>query len=368
MRDGRLTMHNIERFYKHRKKSISYIKRHCTSAQESDVEDIYHEALIVADRRKNTDSTRDDGLCLFSGYSTALRSGYYSGWYYKYDSVDYEREFISQSDPLFRSQIDICEENFSLDLICNSLALIMIFCDRLRPSINISLSFFLGEYSNMSKMGDVCGLSRERIRQLRNDAVVAIRSVSSELIEAKERNVCGPFFILPIDHFEYYSNIKRVPFHLTFPELRRSFESDFSLSFFKYLKVLSVLFEDLTTDFDFSTDTKYKGLIMKESLLVSKDVFMCLNPSPLTLYYHNNSEVLEIGWLRELFARFVKSDKGWYDEMSLDEYGEDEIVFYADILEVVDDVVIDYISENFEIEDYTSMKRDLDDKFLKFFR
>jgi hypothetical protein len=359
-------MHNIERFYKHRKKSISYIKRHCMFTQEPDVEDIYHEALIIADRRKNTDNTREDGLCLFSGYSTALRSGSHSDWHYKYDFVDYEREFTSQSDPLFRSQIDICEESFSLDLISESMALIMIFCKHLRPSINISLSFFFGEYSNMSKMGDLCGLSRERIRQLRNSSIVSIRSLSNEILEAKASNVCGPFFMLPIDHFEYYSIMEMVPLHLTFSELRKSSDGDFSLSFLKYLKVLSVFFEDVTADFDFAADTKYKGLIMNESMLVSKDVFMCLDPSPLTLYYHHNSEVFEIGWLRELFARFVKGDKGWYDEASSDE--GDEIVFYDHILEIVDQVVMDYISENFELEDYTSMERDLDDKFLKFFR
>ena len=359
-------MHNIERFYKHRSKSISYIKRHCMPSQEPEVEDIYHEALIIANRRKDTDFTRDDGLCLFSGYSTALRSGHHSDWHYKCEFLDYESEFISKKDPMVRDPIEVCQESYSLDLISESAALLILFCNHLRPSLNISLSFFFGEYDNMSKMGELCDISRERIRQLRNSGLVAIRSIVDEINEANSSKVYGPFFMLPIDHYEYYKNIEKIPNHLTFYELRKSFNQDFALSFFKYLKVLSVYFEDLLTDFSFDEHTKYKGLVMEESILASKDVFMCLDPSPLTLYYHHNSEVFEIGWLRELFARFVKGEKGWYDEVSLAE-GHD-IVFYGSVPDIVDNVVMDYISENFELEEFRSMESDLTDKFLKFFR
>ena len=358
-------MHNIDRFYKHRKKSILYLTNHCLDSQLDEIEDLYHEALIIADRRKNTDSSRDDGLCLFSGYSTALRSGSHSDWHYKHEFIDYSKaEFLlnegdiySPKDPfsklLLKDRISLLAQCFSLSYI---------YCSQLRASIQILLCFFFGDYDNMTRIGEDYDLSRERVRQLRNLGLSSSLEIMEEL---KSLEGFQMFFLYPITFFEYSKNLNKIPNHLSFLSLYDYFNQDFVLAFYKYLKVMSFFFKNKREEFNFIDHTHYKGKQMIESKLVSKDIFFCLPPSPLNIYYHHDVQVIEIGWLRELFARFVRDDGGWYDEVKEEEL--DERVYYQTVPDLIEDIIMDYISENFEFEEYELMKSELEDKFLKFF-
>lgn len=358
-------MHNIERFYLRRHKSIAYLSKHCLPTQSSEVEDLYHEALIIADRRKNTDPTRDDGLCLFSGYTTSLRSGHYSDWHYKKEflSIDDDNFLQFDKDDSKYEPQKIFDFNSNLEGIATSFALLMIFCPHIRIPAYIALVFFFGDYKNMSHIGESCELSRERIRQLRNSGLSSVKYLVQNLYG---KSTDFDFLGMPIDRYEYFESLKDMPEHLSFFSFYGDRQEDFSTAFYKHLKVLSVLFRNFNHDFCFEEHTVYKGVIMEEAAAVSKDIFICLDPSPLNIYYHDKVEVLELGWLRELFAKFVKDDKGWYDELS--DLDDDEKTYYSTVPEIIDNVVMDYISENFEIEEFKLMEATLHEKFLRFFK
>ena len=358
-------MHNIERFYLRRHKSIAYLSKHCLPTQSSEVEDLYHEALIIADRRKNTDPTRDDGLCLFSGYTTSLRSGYYSDWHYKKEflSIDDDNFLRFDKDDSKYEPQKIFDFNSNLEGLATCFALLMIFCPHIRVSAHIALVFFFGDYKNMSQMGEACGLSRERIRQLRNGGLSSVKYLFENVYGSSSD---FDFLGMPIDKYEYFECLKHIPDHLSFCSFYSDRQEDFGISFYKYLKVLSVLFRNFNDDFCFEEHTVYKGVFMEEAAAVSKDIFICLDPSPINIYYHDKVEVLELGWLRELFAKFVKDEKGWYDELS--DLDNDEKTYYSTVPEIIDNVVMDYISENFEIEEFKLMEATLDEKFLRFFK
>lgn len=357
-------MHNIERFYKHRLKSMKYLERHCLDSQLDEVEDLYHESLLIADRRKDADPTRDDGLCLFSGYSTSLRSGSHSDWHYKNEFLDFENcnNFLKPEDYfIIEDPLDSLIFSDNITKIAEAFALFNIYCSHLRAAVHICLAFYCGEYANMSKIGEDYDLSRERIRQLRNTGVYETFEV---LKEFESLSGFGMFFHFPITYISYSESINQIPAHLKFWNLYQAFDCDFILAFYKYLKVISFFLKNPKRDFDFLLDTKYKGKSMSESRTVDKDIFICLPPSPINIYYHDNVKVLEIGWLRELFGRFVQTDKGWYDELLED---DDEVVYYKNVPEIIEDVVGDFISENFELQEYEKMQSYLEENFLKFF-
>lgn len=356
-------MHNIERFYQHKEKSIAYLKRHCMKSQLLDIDDIYHDALIIANRRKIKDPSRDDGLCLFSGYSTALRSGNCSDWHYKNEfiSIDESEEFLSRKDEVMSPEEKYLNLS-NLEKIANSYAMLIFFCTHLRGILHISLTVFFGEYPNMSKIGEDCGLSRERIRQLRNQGVSIVRTVIDEM---DKLNKYSKFVCLPIDGYDYLNTMPKIPDHLSFLSIQSKHKGNFLLALYKYIKVVSVYFSVFKNNFSFEKFTNYKGIVMEEAAIVSKDIFLCLSPSPINIYYHHSIEILEIGWLRELFAKFVKDENGWFDELAQDD-GYD-LVYYKDIPEIIDSIVFDYIGENFEKEEYEAMEKDLQDKFLRFF-
>ena len=278
-------MHNIERFYQHKIKSMGYLSRHCLDSQLDEVEDLYHESLLIADRRKNTDPNRDDGLCLFSGYSTSLRSGIYNDWHYKNDFLDVDtcggfvrpEDYFLIEDPLesliFKDNITKIAQVFSL---------FNIYCPHLRSPVHICLAFFCGDYENMSRIGEDYDLSRERIRQLRN---LGIYETLEVLREFEELDSMSEFFHFPITHFIYFRAIEKVPLHLDFWNLYKSFNTDFILAFYKYLKVISFFLKNTKQEFDFLLDTEYRGKSLPESRKVDQDIFICLNPSPINIYW-----------------------------------------------------------------------------------
>ena len=369
----------INHFYSKKSKYSVYIKKSISKNRLLDeVEDLFHDAVIVGNKRIEDNLYRSYELCMYSGYTSALKKSYYSSWYAsdKVLSLDFDvgssevvtHRYFSENDAYEFNPEENVELYDSCQNILNSMVLYTLYGNKpSRSSRNMIIflcSGFIGH--TQAELGRLFGLSRERIRQIFEESKYSISSIS-DYISGDSTSIESS--IIPDDRYCYKKLLEDFSKHYSYCDFVTYYKSSFD-SIFAYLHCFfsfcqSVEFKKYkiieNNVYSINFVKLYLGDFVKEIDNISDSIFCFLSPTPISLHWSPN-DVLEINWGRESFAKFVYSSRGWYDTLS-----EDTCVFYKSIVDVVEDTLMDYIEENCE-DDSEKLKSDLEDNFVKFFR
>ena len=372
----------LSSLYRKKDNAKRYLTSHATEPQLDYIDDLFHESLVVALKRKVDDPTRKDGICLFSGYSTSIRTGFLGAKRFDNDSkLLNELSAVSEieSDPLREA---IAREE--LGHLANAITCGYLFLPAYRRSITIFLLMMTEKYKTLSSIGVDIGLCRERIRQLNNEGAEVIKALFllfTGEYQTRDNIYYGshPIFLHRRSLSAFELILDRLPDYRSFLGFYDLTDKHFFYAVGKYIKYFSLemlhskhkwICSFLPDSFLYELDIFTQGVAVDEFLDSSDDLFVSLPNTVITIFYHGNEKVLEVGWGREGLYNFEYSDgKGWYNTFIEDEpdYSPDDIVFYSNVKEIMEGTLQDWLSEYLEEEEYVETNKYLEDEFLSFF-
>jgi len=99
----------------------------------------------------------------------------------------------------------------------------------------------------------------------------------------------------------------------------------------------------------------------------NKNIFLSVPNTPITIWYKSEYDTIDICYGREGLFFFEKRDKGWvnthrYEDRS--DFFNDDLVYYSSIKEVIDDSVLDFLSESLEEDEYKQSEAAIESKFF----
>ena len=116
----------FEEFYRLRNTTKRHIYAASNSIQKEFLDDVYHDSLIVAHRRKTDNQDRTFSLCMFSGYTTTLRIGFYKNLLKEedFDFIDIGECFVASEGLSPHERVEFIEK---LKLSIEALSILFLY-------------------------------------------------------------------------------------------------------------------------------------------------------------------------------------------------------------------------------------------------
>lgn len=358
--------------YRVSKSTKRHIKNASSPSQIEYLDDIYHDSIILAHKRKMDNQDRPFGLCIFSGFSTMLRTGIYKDLkkedefqFFDYRDLDVASVEMNPEDQLL----------FNEKLILTIEGLFILFTygpDNIcRGAEAIARLLLSSKKETLASVGRTWGVSRERARQLCAAGLNELRLVIAMLsLNKEEMNQHRPVWLREsgFDAFHHYEMVDSLPssFNLRNMISAGIFGIDlidiYTKSFYVFLLDD---FEKSKIDKDLIEERFIKGGVIMPT--ENKNIFLNVPNTVITIWYKSDYETIDICYGREGLYFFEKTENGWLDsglyaQDCQSEY--DEPVYYKDIQDVIENSVLDFLCENLELEEYEESRRAIEDCFF----
>ena len=360
----------FEEFYRLRNTTKRHIYAASNSIQKEFLDDVYHDSLIVAHRRKTDNQERTFSLCMFSGYTTTLRIGFYKNLLKEeeFNFIDIGECFLTSEGLSPYERIEFIEK---LKLSIEALSILFLYGNTsLKKGVEALIkTYFTSNKETLASIGRVWGVSRERARQLCEIALSEVRYLLDCLYvgdEYTEKNKSSMLRNSGFSIYDYRNIVSKIPMSRQVECLLYEEGLDGIDAMISHLISICVHSSDHDVIFD-----RYVVLGLLTEVVVmpteNKNIFLSVPNTPITIWYKSEYDTIDICYGREGLFFFEKTDKGWIDTKRYDDSNSDfcgDTVYYSSIKEVIDDSVLDFLSESLEEDEYKQSEAAIESKFF----
>ena len=357
-------------FYRHKDAAKRHIRKASGGVQKEFLDDIYHESLILAHKRKIDDPDRTYSLCMFSAYNTILRVGFYKELI-KEDNLT----FIDHSDVYLESDTKSPEELMSLlentKMIIEIISILFLYGKNkvIRGSEALTRLCLSDNKETLASIGRTWGVSRERVRQVSNESIRWIREMVRLYCDTDLFITDRPYFLREVDFTldKHNKILSKLPYIYRLDYL--IFDSKFTGFDALIIYLIAIVNFGNPEDTTFSK-IKLNDYLKKGTITMSTNntnIFLSVPHSVITIWYKSEYNSLDICYGREVLCLFEKRDKGWIDTFRFenpDNNTDEDPIYYENILEAIDTSVLDFLSESLEQDLYLESENAIKESFF----